>query len=137
MLMLLRVLWFCYHFIYKLPVKTNKTFLEKKMLPESFLVFEKYFIFTEVSETSKTKSRTENVSSMIYESFVLELYCGTFHFGISIIFLLQKYEIRTGLLSNHFLRKNMIVEENLRVIVLKSNVFQLSHGIKNVYGSML
>ena len=60
------------------------------MLPERFLVFEKHFIFREVSETSKTKSRTENLSSIIYESFVLELYCGTFYFGISIILLLQK-----------------------------------------------
>ena len=45
------------------------------------------FAFFKNKQASKITSGTENVTSLIYENFILELYFGTFHFDISIILL--------------------------------------------------
>ena len=46
---------------------------KKNMLPESFLNFLKTFHFKEKIYSS-IKSTTKNLTSMIYESFILELF---------------------------------------------------------------
>ena len=42
------------------------------MLPATF--WEKHFIYKEKSGASKTKSSTENLRTMLYESFILEFF---------------------------------------------------------------
>ena len=43
----------------------------------------------EKSRASKLESSAENATRMIYEIFILELYFETFHFGISIVLLVE------------------------------------------------
>ena len=49
-----------------------------------------WFIYEEKSGASKIKSGAENVTSMIYEFFILELYFGTFNFDIGFVLLLWR-----------------------------------------------
>ena len=59
--------------LYKLEVLSflkNISFLQKKVV------------------ASKIKSGTENLTSMIYKSYILELYFRTFHVDINIVLLL-------------------------------------------------
>ena len=67
------------------------------MLPKRFWVFQNTFIYKEKS--GEIKSSMENVASMI---FILGLYFGTFHFGISIMLLSWRKKIRYVILSNNF-----------------------------------
>ena len=60
------------------------------MLQKRFRVFKKYFIYEGKSRASKIKRSTENLTNMIYESFILELYFRTFNFGVSIVLLLWR-----------------------------------------------
>ena len=57
------------------------------MLPERF---SKTFHLQRKKWSVKVKSSTENVRSIAYESFILELYFRTFHFGISLVLLLRR-----------------------------------------------
>ena len=41
--------------------------------------------YKENSGGSKVKNSTVNLTSMIYESFIFELYFGIFHFGIGLL----------------------------------------------------
>ena len=43
------------------------------MLSQRFYIFKRYFIYKEESGVSKIKSSREDLTSMIYESFLLEL----------------------------------------------------------------
>ena len=56
--------------LYKLLVKTKKIVLKKEILLSSL----KHFIYKGKSGASKMKRSTENLTSMICESFILELY---------------------------------------------------------------
>ena len=59
--------------LYKLLVKSKKTVLEKHASRE-VLSFSEHFIYKEKSGASKTKSGTQNSTSMICESSISELF---------------------------------------------------------------
>ena len=71
--------------------KQKKSCWKKHASREVLSFFKKHSIFKEKSGESKIKRSTENLTSMIYEIyFILELYIGTFYFGISIVLLLRR-----------------------------------------------
>ena len=58
---------------YQVLVKT-KNHVIKNMLLERFWISLNYFIHKENSAVSKIRSSTENLLSMMYESYILELF---------------------------------------------------------------
>ena len=83
------LLLFYINYLRKLQ-KQKKSCWEIHASKEVLSFFKKHSIFKEKSGESKIKRSTENLTSMIYEIFILELYIGTFHFGISIVLLLRR-----------------------------------------------
>ena len=70
--------------------KQKKSCWKKHASREVLSVLKKHSIFKEKSGESKIKTSTENLTSTINEIFILELYIGTFYFGISIVLLLRR-----------------------------------------------
>ena len=63
---------------------------------------------------------------MTYESFISEFYFGTFHFSINNVLLFQRT-----------LGYDCWIDLKVSIDFHKNNVFQLSHGIKNIYPNKL
>ena len=99
----------------------------EKHASRDVLSFSKHFIDKGKNGASEIKTSTENLISMIYESFLLEYYFATFHFGISITLIV---EIRNKI-------RKLLVSSVLVYFYKKQYVFQLSLGIKTIYRSKL
>ena len=78
----------------------KKNRVRKNMLQKGF-----EFYYKEKSGASRIKSSTENLTSMVYESFILELYFGTFYFGISTALLFSGQKNKTRIPSNHLFQR--------------------------------
>ena len=89
--------------------------LEKTYFKRSFELFKKHFSYKGKSGASKIKSSTKNLTSVIHESFVLEIYFEIFYFGISIELISIIVEIKNKITTSF----KSLVSKSSRTLRLK------------------